>query len=461
MESKETKNKFWKGVLVGALVTSFVGLIIVGVSAGIFLIGRTVIDNQVETQQADSSGLESGSKINFEQIDTKLKYMESIVDRLFLFDEDVEKIEDGIYLGMMYGLDDPYSVYYNKENFESLMEDTTGEYCGIGAMVQQNVTSGIVTIVKVFAGSPALEAGMLPGDIVYKVEDEAVTGKELALLVKEDIRGEEGSYVNITVLRGEASEEVELKVQRRQIEVPTVEYQMLEDKVGYIYVMQFDEVTSQQFKDAVDDLEKQGMEKLLIDMRNNPGGVLDTAVEMLAYVLPEDKMDGMLIYTEDKNGKGDRYFCEDGKIVKESDSGTTDSRYPKEDNHELKVPMAVLVNGNSASAAEVFTGAVQDYEAGIAVGTQTFGKGIVQQLIPLGDGTAIKLTTSHYYTPSGFDLHGKGLEPDVEVDLDEELKTKAVVELSEDNQVQAAIEALDKLETEEVKTSVQRLKAGK
>lgn len=463
MENREAKNKFWKGVLVGALVTAFVGLIIVGVSAGIFLIGRTVIDNQVETQQADgsSSGPGGGSKINFEEINTKLKYMESIVDRLFLFDEDVEKIEDGIYLGMMYGLDDPYSVYYNEENFESLMEDTTGEYCGIGAMVQQNVSSGIMTIVKVFADSPALESGMLPGDILYKVGDEAVTGKELALVVKEDIRGEEGTYVNITVLRGESAEEVELKVQRRQIEVPTVEYQMLEDKVGYIYVMQFDEVTSQQFKDAVDDLEKQGMEKLLVDVRNNPGGVLDTAVEMLAYVLPEDKLDGMLIYTKDKNGKGDRYFCEGGKIVKESDSGITDSRYPKEDDHELKVPMAVLVNGNSASAAEVFTGAVQDYEAGIAVGTQTFGKGIVQQLVPLGDGTAIKLTTSHYYTPSGFDLHGKGLEPDVEVDLNEELKTKAVVELSEDNQVKAAIEALEKIEPESMKTDIQKLKVSK
>lgn len=302
---------------------------------------------------------------------------------------------------------------------------------------------------------------MLPGDIIYMVEDESVSGKELDLVVKEDIRGEEGSFVNITVLRGENAEEVELKVQRRQIEVPTVEYQMLENKVGYIYVMQFDEVTAKQFKDAVDDLEKQGMEKLLVDMRNNPGGVLDTAVEMLAYILPEDKMEGMLIYTKDKNEKGERYYCKDGQIIKEADSGYEDNRYPKKDDHQLTVPMAVLVNGNSASAAEVFTGAVQDYEAGIAVGTQTFGKGIVQQLVPLGDGTAIKLTTSHYYTPSGFDLHGKGLEPDVEVDLDEELKTKAVVELSEDNQVQAAIEALEKIEPESMKTDIQRLKVSK
>lgn len=440
MENREGKNKFWKGVLVGALVMAFAGLIIVGVSAGIFLIGRTVIDNQAQTQQVQGKD-ESG--LDLSRISAKMEYIQSIVDRYYLFDEDAEDVENGIYTGLMYGLGDPYSVYYNKEDYESLIEDTSGEYCGIGAMVQQNRSSGIMTIVKVFEGSPAFEAGLLPGDIIYLVDDEAVTGKELDLVVKENIRGEEGSYVTITVLRGDANEEVELKVQRRQIEVPTVEYQMLENQIGYIYVMQFDEVTAQQFIDAVDDLEKQGMEKLIIDMRDNPGGVLDTAVEMLAYILPEDKMDGMLIYTEDKNGKGDRYFCKDGQIVKESDDGYTDNRYPKEDDHEIDVPLAVLVNGNSASAAEVFTGAVQDYEAGVVVGTQTFGKGIVQSLIPLGDGTAIKLTVSHYYTPSGFDLHGKGLTPDVEVELDEELKTQAVVELSEDNQVKAAIEALE------------------
>lgn len=443
MESREGKNKFWKGVLVGALVMAFAGLIIVGVSAGIFLIGRTVIDNQAQTQQVQ--GKDEGG-LDLSRISAKMEYIQGIVDRYYLFDEEAEDVENGIYMGLMYGLGDPYSVYYNKDDYESLIEDTSGEYCGIGAMVQQNRSSGIMTIVKVFEGSPAFEAGLLPGDIIYLVDDEAVTGKELDLVVKENIRGEEGSYVTITVLRGDANEEVELKVQRRQIEVPTVEYQMLEGKTGYIYVMQFDEVTAQQFIDAVNDLEKQGMEKLIIDMRDNPGGVLDTAVEMLAYILPEDKMDGMLIYTEDKNGKGDRYFCREGQIVKESDDGYRDDRYPKKDDHELDVPLAVLVNGNSASAAEVFTGAVQDYEAGVVVGTQTFGKGIVQSLIPLGDGTAIKLTVSHYYTPSGFDLHEKGLTPDVEVELDEELRTQAVVELSEDNQVKAAIEVLENWE---------------
>lgn len=322
------------------------------------------------------------------------------------------------------------------------MEDTSGEYCGIGAMVSQNRTTGISTVVKVFETAPAFEAGMLPGDIIYKVDDEDVAGMELDLLVTNYIRGEEGSRVKVTVLRGDANEEVDLDIERRKVEVPTVEHEMMADNIGYIYVMQFDGVTGPQFQAAVDDLEKQGMEKLIIDLRDNPGGLLDAVVEMLAYVLPEDKMDGMLVYTADKDGKGDRFFCDDGKIQYESDYGQQASGFPKKDGHEIDVPMAVLVNGNSASASEVFTGAIMDYEVGIVVGTQTFGKGIVQSLLPLGDGTAIKLTTAHYYTPSGFDLHGVGLKPDIEVELDEELRTKAVVEKDEDNQIQAAIEAL-------------------
>ena len=441
MENGEGKNRFWKGVLVGALVMAFAGLILVGLSAGIFLIGRTVMGDQTQMAGGDS---EDGG-LDMDRVSAKMRYIQDIIDRYFLFEEDPEAVEDGIYTGLMYGLGDPYSVYYNEENYASLLEDTSGEYCGIGAMVQQDLTTGIMTVVKVFEGSPALEAGMLPGDVIYEVDGENVTGRELDLVINENIRGEEGTQVTVTVLRGETAEEVELTMERRQVEVTTVESQMLDEKTGYIYVMQFEMVTGGQFKEAVDRLEDQGMEQLIVDLRGNPGGVLDAAVEMLAYILPEDRMDGMLIYTADKDGKGDRYFCRDGKIVMESDSGYVTAGYPMEDGHQLDLPLAVLVNGSSASAAEVFTGAVMDYDAGIVVGTQTFGKGIVQSLVPLGDGTAVKLTTAHYYTPSGFDLHGEGLTPDVIVDLDEELKTQAVVDLDEDNQVQAAIEALEDL----------------
>ncbi len=439
----ESKNKFWKGFLVGTLVMAFAGLVIVGVSAGIFLIGRAVMDDPVqmvgESRPTEPVG---EGELDLGRITEKMEYIQGIVDNYYLFEEDMEMVEDGIYMGLMYGLNDPYSVYYNEEDYQSLMEDTMGEYCGIGAMVSQNRSTGIATVVRVFENSPSFEAGLLPGDILYKVGAEEVAGMELDLLVSNYIRGEEGSKVTIVVLRGDANEEVELVMERRKVEIPTVEHEMLADNVGYVEVLQFDTVTSQQFKTAIEDLEAQGMEKLIIDLRDNPGGVLDAVVEMMAYVLPEDKMGGMLVYTADKDGNGERFFCEDGKLKHDSDYGDRASGYPKEDSHSLDLPLAVLVNGNSASASEVFTGAIMDYDAGVVVGTQTFGKGIVQSVLPLGDGTAVKLTTSHYYTPDGFDLHGEGLTPDIEVELDEELRNKAVVEKSEDNQLQAAIAAL-------------------
>lgn len=441
---ENNKNKFWKGVLVGALVMAFIGLITVGLSAGIFLIGRTVIDNQVQTKQIEAEGNPEEDTIpDFDKINSKMGLIQQIISQYYLFEEDAEEVEDGIYMGMMYGLKDPYSVYYDEESYDALMEDTEGIYCGIGAMVSQNRSTGIMTIVRVFEGAPAYEAGMLPGDIIYEVGGENVTAMELEVVISDYIRGEENTYADITVLRGEDMDEVDLYVQRRQVEVPTVEYQMLENNVGYIYLMQFDLVTGAQFQAAIDELEQQGAKKLLIDLRDNPGGVLDAAVDVLAYLLPEDQHDGMLIYTKDKDEKGEQYFSKDGEIQFNSDYGTQSSQYPKKDGHQVDLPIAILVNGNSASAAEVFTGAMMDYDRATVVGTQTFGKGIVQNLIPLGDGSAIKLTTSHYYTPSGFDLHKVGLTPDVEVDLADELKTKAVVSLDEDNQVQKALEVLE------------------
>ena len=228
MENGEGKNRFWKGVLVGALVMAFAGLILVGLSAGIFLIGRTVMGDQTQMAGGDS---EDGG-LDMDRISAKMRYIQDIIDRYFLFEEDPEAVEDGIYTGLMYGLGDPYSVYYNEENYASLLEDTSGEYCGIGAMVQQDLTTGIMTVVKVFEGSPALEAGMLPGDVIYEVDGENVTGRELDLVVNENIRGEEGTQVTVTVLRGETAEEVELIMERRQVEVTTVESQMLDEKTA-------------------------------------------------------------------------------------------------------------------------------------------------------------------------------------------------------------------------------------
>ena len=358
--------------------------------------------------------LKRNSKLDYKKIEEKTSVLQNIIDRYFLFDEDMTKVEDGIYAGMMNGLGDPYTVYYTKEEYKALNEDTEGKYSGIGAVVSQNPNNKIITIVKIFDNSPANDAGLQVGDIIDKIDGEEVAGTDMDILVKTKIRGEEGTSFKMTVLRGDDRKEVELDLIRRSIEVETVAGKMLDNNIGYIAVSQFDAVTSEQFKSNIESLQSQGMTKLIVDLRGNPGGLLDQVVDMLDYILP----DGLVLYTEDKYGKREEYYS-DGS-------------------HELKIPMVVLVNENSASASEVFTATFRDFEWGTVVGKTTFGKGIVQNVLPLGDGTAVKITTQHYYPPSGYDLHKVGIKPDLEVDLNEGAK----IGTDSDNQLSAAIDIL-------------------
>lgn len=443
LEEKETKNKFWKGVLVGALVTAFAGFAVVGFATGIWVIGRRASASR-STQTAETTG----TQLDMKKIEPKLQYMEALIDKYFLFDENMTEeeqakngtAEDWIYRGYMSSLNDPYSVYYDKDEYTSLNEETSGTYCGIGVQVSQNLETGIITILRVFPGSPAEEAGLKKGDILYKVGALDVYDQELDTLVSQYIRGEEGTFVDLTVLRD--GEEISATVERRMVESVTVEAQLLPDKTGYVMVTQFDLVTADQFISAVDSLEKQGMERLVIDLRDNPGGVVDACVKMAAYLLPEDQYEGTILSTADKNGKGDRYYCQGGKLLFEGSGSNPE--YPMDDGHELDMPIAVLINGMSASASEVFAGALRDYGMATLVGTTSFGKGIVQALLPLDDGSAVKVTIAHYYTPAGHDIHKKGLEPDVEIELelDEDLIGQYDVPLDRDNQVQKAIEVL-------------------
>ena len=405
---REERNQKRKGRLSGVIgfILGMMTAFILGYIGFSFALGNGILLSGFTSRRSD--------KLDYEKIEEKTSYLQSIIDEYFLFDEDMTKVEDGIYAGMMNGLGDPYTVYYTKEEYKALNEDTEGKYSGIGAVVSQNPNTKIITIVNVFDNSPAKESGLQVGDIIYKIDGEEVAGTDMDILVKTKIRGEEGTSFKMIVLRGDERKEVELELTRRSIEVQTVVGKMLDDNIGYIAVSQFDAVTSDQFENSIEELKSQGMTKLIVDLRGNPGGLLDQVVSMLDYILPE----GVVLYTEDKYGNGDVY---------ESDGI-----------NELKIPMVVLVNENSASASEVFTATFRDFNWGTIVGKTTFGKGIVQNVLPLGDGTAVKITTQHYYPPSGYDLHKVGIKPDVEVDLNE----GAVIGSESDNQLSTAIEIL-------------------
>ena len=388
----DNRSKFFRGVMVGVLVTAFACLVTVGTSAGIYMFGRRVIDNQVQVQAEQEStgsgqGAAEASGLDMEKVNDKLGQLQRLIDEEYLFEDKIEtgKEESGIYQGFLYGLNDPYAVYYTPDELASFMDETAGSYCGIGAMVSQNVSTGISTIVRVFEGSPAEQVGILPGDVIYKVGGEEVTGIDLTLLVNNYVKGEEGTEVALTMYRESTEEYLDLTVTRKPIDVQTVSGKMLEDSIGYISVIEFDQVTADQFKSKLDELQSQGMKKLIIDLRNNPGGELHTVVSMVDYIIEDG-----------------------GRILTVSDKNQSEEVYNAEDGHQVDLPMVVLVNGNSASASEVFTGALKDYGVATIVGTNTFGKGIVQTLFPLSDGSAVKLTTDHYYTPNGTDIHGNG-----------------------------------------------------
>ena len=363
-------------------------------------------------ERDNATVLDENKAERYAAIEKKLEELDQVIDRYYLNEEDIDTqaLEDGIMKGYIEGLDEKYTTYYTEEEYQSLIEETTGEYDGVGMMVSQNMDTMQITVITVFEGSPAEEAGLKQGDILYKVEDEEIGNKEVSLVVK-DIKGEPGTWVNVTVYRPDEDAYIDLKMERRRIETPTVSYEMLDDQIGYIYITSFESVTVGQFTDAVKDLQSRNMKGLIIDLRNNPGGMLTSVCQILDTILPKDQL---LVYTIDKNGKKE------------------ETRTENDD--ELNLPMAVVVNDQSASASEIFTAAMQDYEKAVIVGETTFGKGIVQVIIPLSDGSAVKVTTSKYYTPKGECIHEIGVTPDIEVELDKDSET--------DTQFDAAIEAV-------------------
>lgn len=422
-------KKFFLGVFIGMIVMVLLAVGLVDLAFQNRNVRMLLFDtvkkmSTISSEEAESekSGNVSGAAIDWNKVTDKEEEIYNTIDDYYLNGIDNDKMKDGIYKGMVDSLGDPYTVYYNSEEYKQFTSSSSGTYSGIGVAVSQNVTTGAITIVKTFKKGSGEKEGMKPGDVIYKVEGKKIEGLELSKVVSM-IKGEEGTFVKVTVLRD--GKEIEFNLERKKLEVDTVNYRM-EDrsgkKIGYISVSEFDEVTASQFKNAISELNKEGMEGLVIDLRDNPGGLLDVTCEMLDRMIKK----GLLVYTVDKNGK-------------RVDEDATDS-------DSFDKPVAILVNGNSASASEVFSGAMKDYKAATLVGTRTFGKGIVQSIVPFGDGTAMKVTVSKYYTPNGVNIHGTGIEPDVVVELSKDATKNGKYDRKYDNQLNKALDVVvDKL----------------
>jgi len=403
---KEKDIHFLVGLLSGMLITLLTFGIILFCTRGIRFISNYKAVKNVEESGATS--VTGNKEVVTTRLISKLGAMENIADKYYYGDYSSEDIENGIYSGFVDGLNDKYAKYYSKEELKKLQEDTGGYYCGIGAYVSYNEEIDYCEIAGTIEGTPAEAAGLREGDIIYKIDDTDCQGMDLSDVVAL-IKGDEGTVVHLSLVRNE--DIVEFDVTRAKVNTISVSHEMLDDNIGYIAVSEFDGSTADQFTEALALLKNDGARGLIIDLRGNLGGNVDAVCQMCRDILPE----GLIVYTEDKYGRREEYKC-DGS-------------------NELEIPLVMLVNSYSASASEIMTGAVKDYGKGTIVGTVTYGKGIVQRVISLSDGSAFKLTTSKYFTPNGVCIHGTGIEPDIEVELD----VDAYYENGTDNQLDAAI----------------------
>ncbi|MBQ9361362.1 MAG: S41 family peptidase [Lachnospiraceae bacterium] len=349
------------------------------------------------------------------QTQKKIGTLESVIDKYYMGEREEKAEADGIYKGIVSSLGDKYAGYYTQEEFQLSREDNAGEFSGIGCTIGTDEELGICYIASVMEGYAAEAAGLKEGDYFLEVDGEDATGWT-ASDVASHVKGETGTTVDIKVLRG--TEELSFTVERVKVETKTVESRMEDEKnkIGYIRIAEFDEITVSQFKEAKEDLEKEGMKALILDLRSNPGGLVDACADIASMMLPK----GIIVYSETKEGRKFEWKS-DGK-------------------HEINIPVIILVNQNSASAAEILTGAMKDYGKATVIGTTTFGKGIIQNTYSLGDGTAVEFTVGQYYLPKDETIHGVGIKPDIEVELDAE----AYLKDGSDNQLDAALKELGK-----------------
>ncbi len=402
MEKKYSKRQM------SFIVTVAVILSICMTSAAFYMI-YTWKTRYIISFDADSVRYENVSKFN---------QVRAILKEDYYLEVDENDLLEGAVSGLAAALKDPYTVYFNKEQMTRFMEKSTGSYVGIGVSVNSG-EDGLLTVVEPFNKSPAEEAGIKKGDKIVRVDDKDVTDIRDENMIISMIKGKENTKVKITVYRPDEDKYINFEVTRKKIKTSNIKSEILEGNIGYIKLKMFDSEIATYFKNDLDMMIKKGIMGLIIDLRDNPGGSYEQVVEIADRMIGE----GLIVYTEDRAGK---------KEVKLSDKAGFD------------LPLVILINGNSASASEILAGAVKDNESGVLVGTRTFGKGLVQELRMLKDGSGIKVTISKYYTPSGVCIHDVGIKPDIEVELPDEYRNTPTSQIprSKDTQLRTAIDVI-------------------
>lgn len=396
VKKEKKKHPFRNGFLSGVAVCLVIALMVV-------IVKETMLHSTVGSGFMTKHGVE------------KVNLLSDVIDQYYYKDITDEEKMEGIYKGLMSSTNDKYTDYYSPKEFKDLMVTMEGDYGGIGATLSQDKVTKEVSVVEVYEGSPAARAGLERGDIVISVDGHLGTDESLDDFVQR-IRGEEGTSIEMVYKRDDQEHTIEIT--REEVIVPSVSHRMLDDKIGYIRISSFVNGTQKDFEDALADLQGQGMQGIVFDMRDNGGGMVDSVVAILDDILPA----GTVVYTMDKSGKREDYTSDDAK--------------------KIDIPVTVLVNENTASAAEIFTGAIRDFNYGTIIGTNTFGKGIVQSTVPLSDGSAVKITVATYYTPSGECIHEKGIKPDIELEFSYADENPTEYDELKDNQVQKAMEVL-------------------
>ena len=390
---------------------------IVAVTLIVAVSAAAIVFYSVHTAQNRYEIILDAETVDYENV-VKFNRVMGILKKDFYQKVDVNKMLEGAIYGLAESLGDPYTVYFDKKQMEAFLEKSRGSYVGIGVTVNVD-DDGLLTVIEPAKGSPAMEAGILKGDKIVKVDGKDVTSVSDENMIISMIKGKENTRVNITVYRPSEDRYVQFNIKRKRIRASNIKSEILSGNIGYIKIAMFDSEIARYFRNDLSNMLKNGIEGLIIDLRDNPGGSFEQVVEIADSLLPA----GTIVYTEDRDGR---------------------KEYRYSDKAYVDLPLAILINSNSASASEILAGSVRDHGRGILVGTRTFGKGLVQELKLLGDGSGLKVTISRYFTPSGTCIHGTGIEPDIEVGVFDDYRNHPVSHIprSRDNQLRTAVKAL-------------------